>query len=102
MKKWYGVVIISMVMAGTAFAQEISADQESKLTAINLEYVQKEKKKLEFKVIEKVGKANNLQYKVKVYIDEKAYGIGQDFTIKKAEQNAAEKALKQLFNNNID
>lgn len=42
MKKWYGVVVISMVMAGTVFTQEISADKESKLTAINLKYVQKE------------------------------------------------------------
>ncbi|MCF8296873.1 MAG: ribonuclease III [Saprospiraceae bacterium] len=57
-----------------------------------IEWVQKEKMNLEFKVVEEIGEGNYKQYLVEVFIDEVSYGMGQDFSIKAAEQNAAEKA----------
>jgi len=62
-----------------------------------LEWVQREKKTLEFKVTEEVGTGYNKQYIVELYIDKVAYGRGQEFSIKAAEQQAAEKALEALM-----
>lgn len=57
-----------------------------------IEWVQKEKMSLDFKVVGEIGEGNFKQYIVEVFIDEESYGQGQDFSIKAAEQNAAEKA----------
>ncbi len=89
-------VVINKIIQQLLNIDELEKERKNFKSQL-LEFVQKEKKELEFRVIDKIGKANNLQYKVEVYIDEKAYGIGQDFTIKKAEQNAAEKALNKVF-----
>ena len=57
-----------------------------------IELVQKEKKNLEYKVVNEVGEGNFKQYVVEVFIDEVSFGKGQDFSIKGAEQSASEKA----------
>lgn len=58
-----------------------------------IEWAQKEKKQVEFVVLEETGTGYNKQYIVEVLIDKQLSGTGRDYSIKKAEQNAAEKAL---------
>jgi ribonuclease III len=58
-----------------------------------IEWAQKEKKQVEFVVLEETGTGYNKQYIVEVLIEKQLSGTGRDYSIKKAEQNAAEKAL---------
>lgn len=62
-----------------------------------LEWVQREKKTLEFKVVEEVGTGFHKQYIVESLVDHVALGRGQDFSIKAAEQQASEKALGRIL-----
>jgi ribonuclease-3 len=62
-----------------------------------LEFSQREKKLLEFKVIEEIGEGHRKQYLVELYIDNEPVSRGQDFSIKSAEQIAAEKACEKLL-----
>jgi len=64
-----------------------------------LEWIQREKKTLEFRVVQEVGSGYNKQYIVESLIDKVVFGRGQDFSIKAAEQHAAEKALNQIAHN---
>lgn len=57
-----------------------------------LEWAQKEKRELEFKVIEEIGEKQDKQYMVGVVIDGKNISQSQDYSIKGAERLAAEKA----------
>ena len=61
-----------------------------------IEWAQKEKKQIEFVVLEEAGTGYNKQYIVEVFIDKQPSGTGRDYSIKKAEQNAAEKALVNI------
>lgn len=65
---------------------------KSKLIA----WTQREKKSIEFVVVSEIGAGYNKQYVVEVRIDEEAFGRGQDFSIKAAEQNAAMKVVEKL------
>lgn len=62
-----------------------------------LEYTQREKRQLEFKVIEEIGEGHRKQYLVELYIDNEPVSRGLDFSIKAAEQVAAEKACEELI-----
>lgn len=62
-----------------------------------LEYAQREKRRLEFKVIQELGEGHRKQYLVELYIDNEPVSRGQDFSIKAAEQIAAEKACEELL-----
>lgn len=62
-----------------------------------LEYAQREKRPLEFKVLQELGEGHRKQYVVELYIDNKPVSRGQDFSIKAAEQVAAEKACDELI-----
>jgi ribonuclease-3 len=62
-----------------------------------LEYAQREKKLLEFRVIQEIGEGHRKQYLVELYIDNEAVSRGQDFSIKSAEQIAAGKACEALL-----
>ena len=55
-----------------------------------------EKKQIEFVVTDEVGSGFNKQYIVDVLINNIRSGTGRDYSIKKAEQNAAEKALENI------
>ncbi len=55
-----------------------------------IEYIQREKIALEFKVVDEVGKGYNRQYVVEVQLNNKPYGKGMGRSIKEAEQAAAE------------
>jgi len=61
-----------------------------------IEWAQKEKKQVEFVVLEETGSGYNKHYIVEVFIDKQPSGTGRDYSIKKAEQNAAEKALATI------
>lgn len=62
-----------------------------------LEYVQREKKPMEFRVVDEVGEGFSKQYIVELYIDNEVVAIGRDFNIKGAEKMAAEKACEKLL-----
>ncbi len=65
---------------------------KSKLIA----WTQKERKIIEFVVLNEIGTGYNKQYIVEVRIDNEAQGKGQDYSIKGAEQNAAMKVVEKL------
>lgn len=97
---------------GYRFAQKVIVNQiiqthldvdELMATEINfksriIEWSQKEKKTAEFRLVEERdnGKKNKL-YVVRLEIDGKETGVGKDLSIKKAEQQAAQKAWEKLF-----
>jgi ribonuclease-3 len=62
-----------------------------------LEYAQREKRPLEFKVVQEIGEGHRKQYLVELFIDNEPVSRGQDFSIKAAEQIAAEKACEELL-----
>ncbi len=59
-------------------------------------WTQKEKKTIEFVVVDEIGTGYSKQYIVEVKIDGEAHGRGQDFSIKGAEQNASMKVIEKL------
>ncbi len=63
-----------------------------------IEYIQKEKKKIEFSLVNghENGKSPQL-YEVNLLIEDEIIASGKDFSIKKAEQNAAASAWRKLF-----
>lgn len=62
-----------------------------------IEWAQKEKKEVDFRVITEKGEKNSKQYEVGVYVDNEAISKAIDFSIKGAEKIAAEKACKFLL-----
>lgn len=61
-----------------------------------IDWGQKNKKTVSFQVIETIDTPYRKQYKVQVFIEEEPQEIGIDFSIKSAEQLAAEKTYKSL------
>lgn len=61
-----------------------------------IEWSQKEKIPIEFKLVEEIGNGYGKQYLVEVTINSKVCASGRDYSIKGAEQQAAEKALETL------
>ncbi len=63
-----------------------------------IEWAQKEKKQIKFKLVteKETGKHGKL-YSVQLIIDNKQEGQGQDFSIKRAEQHAAQQAWEKLI-----
>ncbi len=59
-----------------------------------IEWVQKEKKTIEFIVVQEVGAGYHKQYVVEVLVNNETAGTGRDYSIKGAEQNAAMKAIE--------
>lgn len=59
------------------------------------EYVQTDKKSLEYILIESSGEAHNMTFKVNVVVDGIILGTGEGRSKKEAEQNAAAAALKK-------
>jgi len=73
--------------------ESLDLNYKSKL----LEWTQKYKKSIDFKVVDEVGSGHRKQYLVEVYVDDESVGKGRDFSIKAAEQNAAEMACNNLI-----
>jgi ribonuclease-3 len=70
--------------------------QELNFKSRIIEWAQKEKKQILFQLIKEEGTGYRKQYVVEVRIGETAIARGQDYSIKGAEQNAAEKAWNRL------
>jgi len=76
--------------------QNKDSNYKSKL----IEWAQREKKQVEFVVVEESGTGYNKQYIVTAMVDKIPYGTGRDYAIKKAEQHAAEKAIEYISEKN--
>ncbi len=74
--------------------QETETNFKSKI----LEWTQKRRKKLDFRLLEQSKKDNRNLYHVQIFIDDKGYAEAFDYSIKGAEQRAAEKTWQQLNN----
>jgi ribonuclease-3 len=61
-----------------------------------IEWAQREKKIVEFKLLSEMGEGYRKQYLIEVLLNGTAFGKAQDFSIKGAEQLAAEKTLLSL------
>ncbi len=72
------------------------ASTDSNYKSRLIAWTQKEKKIIEFVVVEELGGGYNKQYVVEVRIDSEPLAKGQDFSIKGAEQNAAMKVVEKL------
>ncbi|MBN1649683.1 MAG: hypothetical protein JW857_00060, partial [Bacteroidales bacterium] len=64
--------------------------------SVLLEYCQKEKLALEFRVINEIGNGYKKQFEVEVFINGESKEKAIDFSIKGAEKLAAEKVFNQL------
>jgi len=62
-----------------------------------IEWAQKEKKQIAFKIIRETGSGYKKQYIVELLVDDTPLSQGQDFSIKGAEQFASEKAWNKLL-----
>jgi len=67
-----------------------------------IEWSQKEKRVVEFVVKDEIGEGFHKQHVIEVYVDKKPVAVGMDFSIKKAEQNAAEKAFLKISEENTE
>jgi len=79
------------------FDIEQLVDSEISYKSRILEWAQKEKKSLQFEVLEEIGEKQKKQYRVAVRIDDKVIAEGMDYSIKGAEKLAAERACQQVI-----
>jgi len=61
-----------------------------------IDWCQKEKKEINFEVIDETGTGRGKKYHIQVMIEEEPYGKSMEFSKKKAEQRASEKTLEML------
>jgi ribonuclease-3 len=67
-----------------------------------IEWSQREKKLVQFNVVDEVGSGYKKQYIVELQVNGENIARGQDYSIKGAEQNAAEKSWQKINGENID
>ena len=72
--------------------QQTEVNFKSKL----LQWTQKRRKKLDFRLLEEIGEGHKKQFHVQIFIDDKPYGEATYRSIRGAEQLAAEKTLNML------
>lgn len=89
-KKFINKYIIPIIESDTL---DFFQDYKSKLQ----EYVQTDKKSLEYKIIKEVGPAHDKTFEVEVMIDDIVYGRGIAKSKKEAEQKAAKDALSKTY-----
>ena len=77
--------------------EQTEVNYKSKL----LEWSQKEKRHLDFKVVKNQNQGHDRLYRVVVVMDGIEYGSGADYSIKGADQLAAEKTWQMLVEQNI-
>lgn len=75
-------------------------NEETNYKSQLIEWSQREKISVDFKVIDEVGNGYGKQYVVELTIGEKKYGSGRDYSIKGAEQQASGRALERLDEEN--
>ena len=77
-------------------------NQEVNFKSKIIEWAQREKKQAQFNVCDEVGSGYKKQYVVELTVDGEPIARGQDYSIKGAEQNAAEKSWQKINVENID
>ena len=77
-------------------------NQEVNFKSRIIEWAQGKKKQVQFNVCDEVGSGYKKQYVVELSVDGEAIARGQDYSIKGAEQNAAEKSWQKINGENID
>lgn len=88
-------VIINRII-GCHVDMELLENKELNYKSTLIEFAQKEKKSVEFKVISEKGSGYKKQYEVAVYYDNIAVSTGFGYTIKEAEQISAENAYNKV------
>lgn len=78
------------------FDLEALIDEEISYKSKIIEWAQKEKKTIEFKVVEEVGEKQDKQFRVAVVVEGDSIAESMDYSIKGAEKIAAEKAWNSL------
>jgi ribonuclease-3 len=96
-----GYQFTSKIILGRIIKYHLNID-EIESTEVNfksklIEFAQKEKKTVEFVVVDEVGYGYQKYYVINALLDKIVLGQGKDTAIKKAEQNASEDALNKLF-----
>ncbi|MEI7661904.1 MAG: ribonuclease III [Bacteroidota bacterium] len=77
-------------------------NQEVNFKSKIIEWAQRERKQVQFNVCDEVGTGYKKQYIVELTIDGDPIARGQDYSIKGAEQNAAEKSWQKINGETID
>ncbi len=75
-------------------------NQEVNFKSRMIEWSQRERKQVQFRVLEEAGNGFRKQYVVEILVDDAPMATGQDYSIKGAEQNAAEKAWQKIISEN--
>ncbi len=76
--------------------------QELNFKSRIIEWAQKEKKQIQFQLVDEEGAGYHKQYIIELKIEDVPIARGQDYSIKGAEQNAAEKAWAKLSSEQPD
>jgi ribonuclease III len=87
---------------GYYFNMDDLVNQEVNFKSKIIEWSQREKKQVQFQILEEVGSGYKKQYVVELMVDGEAIARGQDYSIKGAEQNAAEKSWQKINGETID
>ena len=84
------------------FDMDDLVNQELNFKSKIIEWSQHEKKQVQFQVLEEVGSGYKKQYIIELIVDGEAIARGQDYSIKGAEQNAAEKSWRKINGETIE
>ena len=84
------------------FDMDELVNQELSFKSKIIEWSQHEKKQVQFQVLEEVGSGYKKQYIIELIVDGEAIARGQDYSIKGAEQNAAEKSWRKINGETIE
>ena len=84
------------------FDMDELVNQELNFKSKIIEWSQHEKKQVQFQVLEEVGSGYKKQYIIELIVDGEAIARGQDYSIKGAEQNAAEKSWRKINGETIE
>lgn len=88
-------IILQRIIAVHFDLEELQNTEISHKSAL-LEYCQKEKREIEFRVINEIGTGYKKQFEVEIYINGEAKEKAIDFSIKGAEKLASEKVFVQM------
>lgn len=77
-------------------------NQEVNFKSKVIEWAQRERRQIQFNVVNEVGSGYRKQYVIELVIDGVVMATGQDFSIKGAEQNSAGKAWQKINGESID
>ena len=94
--------IILKRVIGHYFDMDDLVNQEVNFKSKVIEWAQKEKKQLNFNILQEIGNGYKKQYLVELTIEGQPWARGQDYSIKGAEQNASEKAWQKINGESLE